>query len=236
MRNEFYAYMEKYGYPILMHIANPKESWNLNTSDENLIKAGRVYDKTFPTKEEITAQVFNVLDKFPKLKLILAHFGFFSYDISEAEHFFSYENTMLDVTPGGEQLINMARSWDVWFPFWEKHQNRILYGTDFYAFPKNDNWKVAFTRRPKLIRQIFETSDEHEYFNDRFKGVNLPRSMRDKIYRENFITLLGTPKKIDYDYLRSEMKKISKSKNKYSRFADSDLSYMLSAIEEEKYD
>ncbi len=230
--DEFYAYMEECGYPILMHVANPKECWDIDTANENLIKAGRVYDSTYPTKEEITAQVFQVLDKFPKLKLILAHFGFFSYDISEAERFFSYKNTMLDITPGGEQLINMTRSWDMWFPFWEKYQNRILYGTDFYAFPKDDNWEQAFSRRPKLVRQMLETASVHEYLTTEFNGISLQKSIRDKIYRDNFISLLGTPTKIDYDYLRSEAERLTKIDNKFSQFADSDLRYILLTTEE----
>ena len=168
--DDFYRFMEENGYPILMHIANPKENWDISTASPYAIESGRVYDSSYPSKEELTAQVFRVMDKFPKLKFILAHFGFMSYDIDEAERYLSYPNTLLDITPGGEQLINMQKEWEKWLPFWNKYQDRILYGTDFYAFPKDKNWEVAFMRRPKFIRQFLETNSEHIYLDEKFTG------------------------------------------------------------------
>ena len=145
----FYAFMEKNGYPILMHAANPAENWDIQKASPDAIAAGRVYDASFPSKEEITAQVFHVLEKFPKLRLILAHFAFMSYDMAQAERFLAFENTLLDTTPGGEQLIRMGKEWEKWLPFWKKYQDRILYGSDYYAFPKDENWETAFQRRPR---------------------------------------------------------------------------------------
>lgn len=204
--DKFFAFMEQNGYPIIMHMANPKENWDIKNASKEAIAQGRVYDQTYPTKEEITRQVFAVLDKFPKLRLILAHFGFFSYDMSEAERFLSYKNTCVDVTPGGEQLINMGKAWESWLPFWQKHADRIFYGTDFYAFPKDENWQIAFNRRPKFIRQFFETDGSHIYLDEEFKGVLLDKAMRDKIYRDNFLKLLGEPKKIDTAYVLGVVK------------------------------
>ena len=103
-----------------MHIANPDENWDLDNASEYAIQQGRVYASTYISKDEITAQLFNVLEKHPKLKLTVAHFGFFSKNYSDAERFMSYENSVLDITPGGEQLINMSKDWLKWQPFFEK--------------------------------------------------------------------------------------------------------------------
>ena len=99
----------------------------------------------------------------PELKLELAHFGFMSYDVAEAENFLSYKNTFFNLTPGGEQLINMSCEWDRWLPFFKKYHDRILYGTDFYAFPKKDEkeWWIAFRRRHDFLRRFFETDNEY---------------------------------------------------------------------------
>ena len=203
----FYAFMEENGYPILMHVANPAENWDAQAASPDAIEAGRVYDASYPTKEALTEQVFHVLEKFPKLRLILAHFGFMSYDIAQAERFLSYENTVFDITPGGEQLIHMGKAWKKWLPFWEKYQDRILYGSDYYAFPKDENWKIAFQRRPKFLRQFLETDTSHEYLGEAFSGICLDKAIRDKIYRENFLKLLGDPKPIDEKYLETETNK-----------------------------
>ena len=228
--NEFYRYAEEMGFPILLHIANPKENWDIRSAAPDAIALGRVYDSSFPTKEELTEQVFRVMEKFPKLKLILAHFGFMSYDLATAERFLSYPNTVFDLTPGGEQLLRMQKKWDTWLPFWEKHQERIFYGSDFYAFPKDENWEIAFWRRPKFLRQFMETDGEYTYLNEPFRGINLEKSLRDKIYRENFLRLLGSPKHIDLSYLRQEAKRLCETQNKKSIHAESDLKYILQTL------
>ena len=226
----FYSFMEENGYPILLHLANPKENWDIATASPAAIQAGRVYDDSYPTKEKLTAQIFHVLEKHPNLKLILAHFGFMSYDIAEAERFLSYPNTLFDITPGGEQLINMQKAWRSWLPFWEKHQNRILYGTDFYAFPQDELWEISFQRRPKFVRQFLETDLQHDYLDESFNGVALPKALRDKIYRENFTCLLGQPKPINLAYLESNAKELLSKENKKSPFANDDLRYILSNL------
>lgn len=230
--DKFYAYMEEKGYPILMHVANPKENWDITQASEYAIQAGRVYDDSYPTKEEITYQIFRIMEKHPKLKLILAHFGFMSNDIEEATRYMRYPNTMVDITPGGEQLIHMGKTWETWLPFWEKYQDRILYGTDYYAFPKNQSWEVAFQRRPKFVREFLETSTQHEYLGEKFNGINLDKSIRDKIYRHNFEKLLKAPKEIDYKYLTCEAKRLLQEQKKKSPYADEDLQFIV--LNEEK--
>ena len=228
--DKFYAYMEQNGFPIIMHVANPAENWDIKKASPDAIAAGRVYDVSYPTKDEITSQVFSVMEKFPNLQLILAHFGFFSEEMDNAERFLSYPNTRLDITPGGEQLIYMQKNWDKWLPFWEKYQDRILYGTDFYAFPKDENWEIAYTRRPQFIRAFLETNKEHTYLNEPFQGVLLDKSLRDKIYRENALKMLGEPKKVDLSYMCIEAQRLLKIGNKLSKYAEEDLKYILSNI------
>lgn len=201
--DEFYTFCEEKGFPITIHIANPDENWNMKEASKYAIEQGRVYDESYPTKEEITTALFNVLDKFPRLKLAVAHFGFFSEHYSDAEKFMSYENTYLDITPGGEQLINMSKSWDKWLPFWEKYQDRIFYGSDYYPFPKDENWETCFNRRPRFLREFFETNTEHNYLDTKFTGIKLDEKLLDKIYMKNALKLLGEPRKMSDEYMRT---------------------------------
>jgi hypothetical protein len=226
----FYRFAEERHVPIILHAGNPKENWDIRSASPYAIAAGRVYDDSYPSKEAITEQVFRVMEKHPALTLILAHFGFMSDSMETAERFLSYPNTAFDVTPGGEQLIQMQKEWERWLPFWKKHQGRIFYGTDFYAFPKDENWEVAFQRRPKFLRNFLETDGEHEYLDERFCGVNLPKSLRDKIYRENFLRLLGTPKKIDTIFLKEETHRLLLLESHTSPNAKSDLEYILQSL------
>ncbi len=208
--DKFYDYLEEKQMPIIMHVADPAESWAMETASEDAKALGRTYCDNFPSKKQLTGEVFGLLDKHPKLKFGLAHFGFMSYDIDEAERFLSYENTFFDLTPGGEQLIKMSENWQEWLEFFEKYQDRIVYGTDFYAFPKDENWEIAFNRRPKFLRQFFETDSEYKYLDKTFKGVKIEKSLRDKLYRENFMKLLGEPKPIDKKYFKIEIERLLK--------------------------
>ena len=209
--DKFYDFCEKNNFPITMHIANPDENWDIKTASEEAIQEGRVYDESFPSKEEITAQMFGILKKFPNLHLTLAHMGFFSNHYDDAIIFMSYPNTRLDVTPGGEQLINMSKKWDVWSKFFDKYQDRILYGSDYYPFEKGENWLIAVNRRPGFLREFFETDGEHQYLGESFKGVKLDETILDKIYMQNATHLLGAPKKINSGLILNEIESCKKN-------------------------
>ena len=83
-----------------------------------------------------------------------------------------------------------------WMPFIKKYQDRILYGSDFYAFIKDENFEISYKRRPTFLKQYFETSSTHTYLGEEFKGINLAKDILEKIYYSNAERLLGSPKKI----------------------------------------
>jgi predicted TIM-barrel fold metal-dependent hydrolase len=173
-------------------------------------------------------EVDGIMKKHPKLRLTLAHFGFMSYDINQARRWLdNYENTLFDLTPGGEQLLTMRKDWENWYEFFLQYQDRIIYGTDFYAWPKRPTWEIAFQRRPRFIRQFFETDGEHEYGKNKFVGVKLEKKIRDKIYFENSVREMGLPKRIDDGWLRIEAERVLRIPDKKEEFADIDMQYIL---------
>lgn len=212
----FWAYLEQQQTPILIHNAHPKRFWNREKVGDYWIKRGCFYgDGTgFPAFYQIMEDLFTVLDRHPTLKITLAHFGFMSEDYDLAERFMSYPNTKFDVTPGGEQIINMIMKDDskTWIDFIVKYSNRIKYGTDLYNFERTTDkeWKRAFHARPDFIRQVFETDTEHNYAGDKFVGIKLDKKYRDKIYRENLEKELGQPKPINFDWAINKIKELRK--------------------------
>ena len=208
--DKFYDFCEKNNFPITMHIANPDENWDISKASKEAIDQGRVYSHDFPTKEEITSQMFNVLSKHPNLPLNLAHFGFFSHHYEDAIKFMSYKKTRLDITPGGEQFIYISNHWDLWKEFFIKYQDRIIYGSDFYPFIKNKDWTISFTRRPNFLRKWLETDSEHEYLGTKFRGVKLDDEILKKIYMTNYENILGNPKEIKISLTIKEIDKLEK--------------------------
>ncbi|MBQ8725956.1 MAG: amidohydrolase family protein [Clostridia bacterium] len=228
--DRYYAFLQENGIPITMHVANPEENWDITKADAHAISAGRVYDGSYPTRLALLDEVDGIMKKFPKLKLTLAHFGFLSYDIERARAFLDYENTAFDTTPGGEQLINMLSDWDEWQKVFESYQDKIIYGSDYYAFPMDESWEENFLRRPKFLREFFETDKEHTYLGKKFHGVNMDRKILAKIYWENAIKRLGNPKRIDENYLLQKAEDLLKIDGKRAEFADCDLRYIIQTV------
>ncbi len=229
--DKFYAYLEEKQIPIIMHVANPDENWDESKVSEYAKSVGRFCDEETPSKKQLQNEVEGIMKKFPKLRLALAHFGFLTTDREAMETFMSYENTMMDITPGGEQYFKMLEDWDYWHEFLVKYQDRIFYGSDFYAFPYSteEEWRTCFERRPKFLRQFFETADEHIYGEDKFRGVKLEEDLLDKIYYKNSERILGEPKKIDYKAFRVRCESLIKD-NSVTEKGKKDLQYVLNNI------
>lgn len=218
--DKFFAFLEENFIPVTMHIANPSENWDINRVSEYAKKNGRFCSSNDLTKAQLHEEVEKVMKKHPKLRLTLAHFGFWSESIGEAEHFLGdYEYTMLDTTPGGEQFLHIAERWDEWESFIDKYQDRILYGSDVgnHVLEDKAEWKQSVTSRPNLVKYFFCTDDEHKYLGDpqfTYKGVCLDKTITEKIFYKNAEREYGNPKPISIEYM---LDKISKLKRDYQK-------------------
>ncbi len=233
--DEFYSYLEENGIPVTMHVANPASYWDADKIGEDAKKAGRLCDDTFPTKSELLSEVFEILKKHPKLKLYLAHFGFMIDNIEMAERFLSdYEFTGLDTTPG--ETIALSKNWDAWKPFFDKYQDRIIYGSDFYAWPRAAEEPVPEEtyKRSTVVRQLFETNEENIYFGKQFKGVNLDKGIRQKVYFDNAMKLLGASKTVNLEYLRNKVEELLREDYYFNGYTKMDLEYIKRYLEENK--
>lgn len=229
--DRYYSFLEENQIPVTMHVANPETFWNVDSIDEYSKKMGRGCDETYPTKAQLQEEVDGIMKKHPKLRLALAHFGFMSYDIEQAKRWLDeYEHTMFDLTPGGEQLLNMQKNWSEWEKFFAEYQDRIIYGTDYYAFPQDEKWEENFLRRPKFLREFFETDTEHDYGGRPFRGIKLDEDILQKIYWDNAMKWFGEPKKIDLSYMQKKSEELLEKPNKYAKFANEDLRYIVSQL------
>ena len=199
----YYDFCEKEGFPIIMHLTNSPNMWDINKISQNWINRGCYFDERFPSFDELQEELMRVLAKFPKLKFTLAHFGFLTFAPKErVERFFSYENTMLDVTPGGSNFFNITADEEYWVPFIKKHIDKFTYGTDLYNYRYMDEkyFMHTTTNRTKLVRQFFEGTGEYEYQKKKYRGIGLEKEELEKLYHDNLYNLLKEPNKVDYDY------------------------------------
>ena len=226
--DDYYSYLEEEEIPVTMHLANPEIYWDADKVSESVKRLGRFCDETYPTKEELHEEVDSLLEKHPRLKLTLAHFGFLRYDAAR-RYFENNPCTMLDMTPGGEMYFIMLEDWERWQTLFKDFSDRFKYGTDFYGVPidRDGNWINLIMQRTDLVHNFLETDTEHIYYKDTYHGVKMDESIISKIYWENAERELGKPREIDTEYLRHRANSILVNLNTDVPYTESDLRYII---------
>ena len=96
--DKFYAFLEEKQLPVVMHFGDPREFWDIERIPKWALERGWLYDESFVHFNAAQQEVEGILEKFPKLHLILAHFFFVSDDINYAERFIGSEGTLGIIT------------------------------------------------------------------------------------------------------------------------------------------
>ncbi len=202
-----FQYAEENGIPVLMHVADPEESWDINTVNEYALTHGRFYGaEGRRPKEEYYKEVEDILQRHPNLKVIFAHFYFMSADIDRATAFFEkYPNVCFDLTPGKEMYENFGKNIEKAKAFFEKYADRLYYGTDVNDTEMPNYHSSLYA----LVSTALESNKVFEWRTYQCAGLGLSKETKEKIMSKNFIKLLGkTPKPVNYTAVREEIKRL----------------------------
>ncbi len=243
----YFAFMEHQQMPIIFHVNDPEEFWNLKKIPEWALKAGWYYDKSFVNNEEQYKQLDNVLKKHPKLNIIFAHFYFLSNDLNRLSKLFDrYPNVKVDIAPGIELYENLSKNIVNAREFVIKYQDRIVYGTDISRLDTDKN--IEYNIKDTLIRgklcQEFITKDKVFVSGDKdsllgkddlnLNGLNLNEDIANKILCDNFLKLVGTPKSVNKEEL---LKELAREKERTKFLANiNNIEYDISILEEIEQD
>lgn len=125
----------------------------------------------------------NTVKKHPNTTFIACHFANQSYDLIKlGELFDDYPNLYADISWRFAETATIPRFMKI---FYEKYQERLLYGTD-YGIDKN-MYEITF--------RILETNDEHFYETGLFgyhwalHGFGLSEDVLEKIYYTNALKI-----------------------------------------------
>ena len=77
----FYGFAQEKELPILLHFADPRYYWDPAQWTDYMIKVGWNYDDSFISFEDLLSELEGILEKFPKLHLIVAHFWQFVFQV-----------------------------------------------------------------------------------------------------------------------------------------------------------
>lgn len=209
--DKFYSFVEEKELPLLLHYGDPREFWDIEKIPHWALERGWLYDESFTHFIEGQKEIERVLEKHPKLHLILAHFFFVSDDYEYAVNLMEkWENVCLDITPGSEMFTNFDKD-DRWRDFFIKYADRIVYGTDTYNWkPDGREYEDQYGHAVNLIRGFLERK---EPFTDAWTGkrfehpFSLPDEVLDKIYYNNFVRLYGAePRKLNKSLIKEACK------------------------------
>ncbi len=179
------------GISVMFHTADPDAFFlPIDRHNERYEELAAHPDWAFSgsqySKDELLEQRDRVFARHPKTNFVAAHVAECGGDLRKVtEMLEKYPNVSVDMSARvaelGRQPFSARR-------FFLKFQDRILFGSDL--FPEIETYRLHF--------RFFETEDEyfdypsHASRQGRWKvyGINLPKDVLRKIYRENAIRLL----------------------------------------------
>ncbi|MEZ4957335.1 MAG: amidohydrolase family protein [Saprospiraceae bacterium] len=177
------------GIPVLIHSADPKQFWQpLDSLNERWLelklRPGRRREADDPAPwETIIAEQHDIFKKHPNTTFINAHLGWFGNDL---KHLGELLDEMPNMNVGiGAVIAELGRQPRMANWFFEKYQDRILFGKDAY---NPDEFPTYF--------RVLETADEYFPYYKRYHafwkmyGLNLPDEILKKVYYKNALRIV----------------------------------------------
>jgi predicted TIM-barrel fold metal-dependent hydrolase len=192
--------LERDDVVLLAHQAEPLNCWL--PFERMTIKSDREYfsehpqyymykHHEMPTREAQLAARDRVLVAHPKLRADAVHLASLEFDVEQVALFLDrFPNAVVDVAARMNHLeyqasIDRNKVRD----FMTRYQDRILYGTDTAIGPADTDESAAKDAHAAWLADWqFLTSAERQHspdFEQAYRGLALPKSVVDKIYREN---------------------------------------------------
>jgi predicted TIM-barrel fold metal-dependent hydrolase len=177
------------GIPVLIHTADPKqfwEPWDANNERwlELKLRPRRKREDNDPAPwEQLIKEQHEVFKKHPQTTFIAAHMGWYANDLAQL-------GVLLEEMPNmvveiGAVIAELGRQPKFARQFFEKYQDRILFGKDAY---NPEEYPTYF--------RVLESEDEYfPYYKKyhafwRMYGLGLPDHVLKKVYYQNALRII----------------------------------------------
>lgn len=189
--------------PVAIHTSDPEafflpiDRFNERFEELNAHPDWSFHGKDFPSNRELHEARLRVVARHPKTHFVLLHVGNAEDLAWVSEWLDRYPNTSVEI---GARIGELGRQPRAARKFFDKYQDRILFGTD--AVPKGFQTpqQVFGEQLYEIYYRFLETEDE--YFDyaparippqGRWKiyGLGLPETILRKVYQQNAERVLG---------------------------------------------
>ena len=205
--DKFFAKAEKEQISILCHASDPERSWCLEGLDPKHPE-WHYANGTFLTFEEIHEDLENVLDRYPNLKITLAHIFFLeNHPEKLVELLEKHPNLTYDICPHTNMFGVMSKNVPLWKEIFTKYSDRIMNGADYCSSSGN----IPTIGHDNIYRFLL-TDDEFKFWNGmEAHGLGLAKADVEKILYSNFYKAFGEKSKpINKDALKEYINKYEK--------------------------
>lgn len=177
------------GIPVIIHSADPSQFWQpMDANNERWLELKlrpnrkRGDDNPAPF-EQIIAEQHHVFEKHPETTFINAHMGWMANDLDKAEaHLEKFPNVNFGI---GAVIAEFGRQPRRAKAFFEKYQDRLLFGKDAY---NKEEFYTYF--------RVLETNDEYFPYYKKYHaywkmyGLGLSDEVLKKVYFKNALRIV----------------------------------------------
>jgi len=189
--------------PVGIHVSDPvaffrpTDRFNERYEELNNHPDWSFHGQGFPSNAELLAARDRVFARHPKTEFIALHVGNFAENLASVSASLDrFPNMTVDIAARVGELGRQPRAARAFF---DKYQDRILFGTD--AMPHRDEYpqQLFCDRLYEIYFRFLETDDEYFGYAPaktppqgrwEISGINLPDSILKKVYYENAARLL----------------------------------------------
>lgn len=177
------------GIPVLIHTADVASFWDpLDRYNERWLELkthpGRKRGPNDPVPfDSLIAEQHDIFRKHPKTTFINAHMGWYPNNLRKLDSLMeAFPNMVVEI---GAVIAELGRQPRTAYKFFEKHQDRILFGKDSWV---PSEYTTYF--------RVLETEDEYFPYHKKYHafwrmyGMGLPDSILKKVYYKNALRIV----------------------------------------------
>ncbi|HKU14176.1 MAG TPA: amidohydrolase family protein [Steroidobacteraceae bacterium] len=194
------------GLPVFIHVSDPEafflptDRFNERYEELNNHPDWSFHGKDFPSNQALLEARDRVLKRHPKTTFVLLHLGNNAENLAAvSECLDRYPNTLVET---GARIGELGRQPRTARRFFERYQDRILFGTDAVPPPSGNETpqQVFGDALFEIYFRFLETEDEYFDYAPAatppqgrwcIYGIGLPDSILKKVYYENAARLFG---------------------------------------------